>query len=145
MVLLALALWLDSIIEEVAAENSITWDRAVALNLGYPGPTRLSPSVENVAEATIACSAQTNWERLRRRASRKPDHPSGLRPNELRWMDSTMYARWVMAAMVDFDLALTALLAAGHEEVGVKVSAVISEVFGRIREGAGPLYQTRIA
>ncbi len=128
LALLSLSLWLDAIMTVLADEGTITWARAAATELSYPGSGKSDTSVTQVAEAIWAEGAAISWDRLRVGAVHRKRTSSQLLPEEMEWMDSTMYGRWAMSCFPDFDLVVAAMTAAGCEGVANRVSQVIDEV-----------------
>lgn len=143
--LLMLSLWLGSVVEVLATTNRMTWSKAATLHPGFKGPVKVDPSVEMVAEAIVRSSANTSWERLRTRGASRTGTTMELEPHELRWMDATMYGRWVMSFQLDLELVIAALTAAGTGDVGRRIADVIDAVHERCAHTADPFYETRTA
>lgn len=82
-------------------EGPVTWRRIVEVHPASP----MHPGAHFVPVATMLArtlgeySAALSWERIHTRASTGESLPLDLGAREAAWMDSTMYARWVLTSM----------------------------------------------
>lgn len=124
--LFALAVWAQLLVLRAVEHGPLSWDDAVAL---LPEPPRAGApaSVEAVVDAVLRSGDDLCWDRLRRRALAGPA-PSDLSRGEVRWMDATMYARWVLGSLPDAALASDVLRAHGSARAAAAVTAVADRV-----------------
>lgn len=136
--LFALALWSQDLICHTLDVGATSWADAVRLHPGCPAHGTVEASVETVVEATLRTDGLIDWRRLHRRGC-AGGGPSDLSRAEARWMDPTMYARWVLGALPDPAMATHVLsvngshrAAAAVAEVSAAVSAAVTAEVGRV-------------
>lgn len=111
--LVVLAMWAQLVIEACGAGATPSWGDVVALHPGRPGLGPPLPSVETLVAATVDAARQLDWGRLHRRAVAGVGGTPELARHEVRWMDPTLYGRWVLGGMPDVALAATVLATCG--------------------------------
>jgi hypothetical protein len=122
---LAVALWCDAVLARVPAEVDLRWADVVAVHPGHPGHAPVVASHETVAEATHRCARGLDWTRLHRRAVRDGLPSAGLAPEEVAWMDATMYARWALGSLPDGPRTVEVLRAHHHLEAAHGLERVL--------------------
>ncbi len=133
--LFALAVWSELLVQHATDGCGTSWTDAVSLHPGEPGhparsrgrPSQVDPSVETVVEATMRCAQQMDWSRLHRRAV-AGQGPADLTPDEIEWMDATLYARWLLGSFPDPRTAAEVLRAHGDEHAASGLLAVTDAV-----------------
>jgi hypothetical protein len=128
----ALAVWGQVLVQHTLEHGPPDWATAVALHPGDPGPSHVVASVETVTEATLHTGADMDWRRLHRRAVRRGDGHADLRPDEVTWMDATLYARWVIGSMPDPATVAELLEQHGAEDTARRVLRVAATVLDRL-------------
>lgn len=98
-----LHVWLDRVVEAAGdddAGSGLTWGAIAGL---HPGSGRLgaAPDPQSVAEATHDLAEDWPWGRLRRDPEVVDTARPPLEPHVARWMDDGMFARWLVAEMID--------------------------------------------
>lgn len=121
--LFILALWSQLLIDHTLDFGATTWPDAVRLHPGEPVRGRVAASVETVVEATLQTDGLINWRRMHRRGCAGAGPPD-LSRAEARWMDPTMYARWVLGSLPDPQLAAQVLSAHGCDHTAAGLDAV---------------------
>jgi len=98
-----LHVWLDRVVEVVGddpARSALTWGAVAALHPGSGG-LGAAPDPQIVAESTHDLAERLPWSHLRL----DPDMVDTARPPVARpvaqWMDDGMFARWMLAELVD--------------------------------------------
>lgn len=136
--LLALAVWSQLVILHTLEHGSTTWADAVALHPAGPdsdprGVARggVDPSVETLVEATMRTRDDLDWERMRRRAC-SGDGLADLTVAEVRWMDATLFGRWVLGSLPDVEAATDTLVAHGEHRTAECLLAVAAAVRGHL-------------
>jgi hypothetical protein len=125
--LFTLAMWSQLLICHTLERGTTSWAEAVRLHPGHPGGGRVDASVETVVEATLRTEGQVDWQRLHRRGGAGAGPPD-LSRSEARWMDPTMYSRWVLGSLPDPDLAAQVLAAHACTRSAEAVAAVSAAV-----------------
>jgi hypothetical protein len=87
-----------------------------------------------VVDAVLRGGEDLCWERLHRRAL-AGHGPADLSRDELRWMDSTLYARWALGSLPDAMLASRVLRSHGSPRVAAAVTAVADRVNASLTDG----------
>lgn len=144
--LLSLALWCELLLQHGAQGDTTTWADAVALHPGRPGRSDRSDrsshddgadhesvdaSIETVTEATMRAEDELNWARMHRRACAGHGAPD-LSIEEVRWMDPTLYARWLLGSFPDPALTAEVLRANDGERAAAGLIAVCDAVFAEL-------------
>lgn len=135
--LFILALWSQLLIDHTLEVGTTTWTDAVRLHPGEPTRGQVAASVETVVEATLQTDGLINWRRLHRRGCAGAG-PSDLSRAEARWMDPTMYARWVLGSLPDPHLAAQVLSAHGCVHTAAGLHAVRHAVLTELNDRGVP-------
>lgn len=110
---MVMSLWLDDILTVLAVERRIDWAQMVRIHPVVHGQTAeetlIPPSDEMLVEATARSREYVDWGRVHRRASRSEASTAGLTPEEVRWMDPTMFARWSLSLLPGVPAVVRAL------------------------------------
>lgn len=128
----ALAVWGQALLLHTFEHGAPDWRAAVALHPGDPGAAHVASSTETVVAATIDCGGDLDWERMHRRAVHHGAGPPDLRPDEVAWMDATLYARWVIGSMPDPATVAEVLHAHGAEHTAHQLLAVTRAVLEQL-------------
>lgn len=97
----ALGTWSQAMLVRLFDRGDLSWADAVDLHPGEPcGRGSAMPSVETLVEATFRSTEDWDWARVHRRA-RHGSITAALTADEASWMDTTMYARWVVSHLAD--------------------------------------------
>lgn len=149
--LLSLALWCELLLQHGAQGDTTTWADAVALHPGRPGRSgpggpggrdsqgdgaahrSVDASIETVAEATMRAEDDLSWARMHRRACAGHGAPD-LSIEEVRWMDPTLYARWLLGSFPDPVLTAEVLRANDGERAAAGLLAVCDAVSAELDE-----------
>lgn len=134
--LFALALWSQDLICHTIDVGSTSWADAVRLHPGCPAHGTVEASVETVVEATLRTEGLIDWRRLHRRGC-AGGGPSDLSRAEARWMDPTMYARWVLGALPDPAMAAHVLSVHGAHRAAAAVAEVSAAVSAAVTPEVG--------
>ena len=151
--LLSLALWCELLLAHGTQGDTTTWADAVALHPGRPGRGRrdgagargdryigaahhsagtpVDASVETVTEATMRADEELDWARMHRRACAGHGAPD-LSIAEVRWMDPTLYARWLLGSFPDPVLTAEVLRANDGERAAAGLLEVCDAVFAEL-------------
>jgi hypothetical protein len=133
---LVLSVWLSEILRVAVDGRTVPWTDAIDLHPGDPGSSRVTPSVETLVEATARASHELDWGRMRRRAARGAFRPADLSPLEARWMDDTMFGRWVVSSFPETDVVVELLRETGSTETAEGIDAVRRGVLALLRDPA---------
>lgn len=132
-----LVLWCVALSRAASEGRELTWADAVRLHPADPGPARLTPSPEMLTEATRRADEPVDWERLRRRALQSSSAPD-LSPDEVAWMDDTMFARWMLGSFEHPRSTLELLERSGHRGCAEGLRRVLDELDPPRRSGSPP-------
>lgn len=135
--LFVLALWSQLLIDHTFEFDTTTWTDAVRLHPGEPGPGPVAASVETVVEATLQTDGLISWHRMHRRGCAGAGPPD-LSRAEAKWMDPTMYARWVLGSLPDPHLAVQVLSAHGCDHAAAGLDAVRHAVLAEVSDRRPP-------
>lgn len=127
---LVMGLWCDDLIVHILDRGTMTWIEATSLHPLAGANPAIAPSVEMIVEATLRAS-HVNWERLRMKAVMRGEVCAGLAPEEIAWMDATMYSRWVLGTFPEHNLAAELLVEAGCHQTAERLRNVANEVARR--------------
>lgn len=142
---MATSLWLNDVLTILFIKGSIDWTEAAMAHPLIGQHPIIPPSVEMVVEATCRASELVNWERLRNNAIAKGDESAGLTPDEMRWMDSTMFSRWIISSFPDPEDVVETMIELGCIETAERVAEVIQEIASRRTRNDADQYDRRIA
>lgn len=105
------------------------WADVAALHPEAPAGTRrpgaVPASAESLAEATVALTAGESWERLRRSAAAGRFDAPELDPADAAWMDTTLFARWMVESFPPTDRVLGALRSRGAHGAADGIESVL--------------------
>lgn len=108
-----MCLWLDDILTILRRERRIDWAQMVrihpAIEGAMPTPAVIPPSDEMIVEATRRSREYVDWTRVHRRATNAHSWTGGLNPEEVKWMDTTMFARWTLSLLPNVAMVTTVL------------------------------------
>ena len=142
---MATSLWLSDVLAILFIKGSIDWTEAAMAHPLIGQHPIIPPSVEMVVEATCRASELVNWERLRNNAIAKGDESAGLTPDEMRWMDSTMFSRWIISSFPDPEDVVETMIELGCIDAAQRVAEVVQEITSRRSSNASEQYDRRIA
>ncbi len=121
---LYMGLWLHQLLPPALDGRQLTWAAAVD---AYPDPPAcgpVPPSVETLARSATDVVRTASWDGLRQATAIGRLHIPELAPEEAAWMDSTLFARWLVESFPPLEDALEVLVAQGASEVAAGVAAV---------------------
>lgn len=122
--MLALHTWAHEILRLLLVEGSVSWDLALRMHPGVPGPSASSISDEVIVEATLRAADGFRWESVHARAAGGAFAIDDLTAQEAAWMDTTLFARWVTATMPDPRVVADVLVDHDCAEVAERLLAV---------------------
>jgi hypothetical protein len=125
---LGVAMWVDRVLGLALRDGGVDWAAAAALHPALTAPARVAPSVETMVELTVRSASVFDWTRLHQRSSTGTLRTADLDPQEAAWMDTTMFARWVLGSLPDVPAALAVLADQGATVVADRIAAVVAGV-----------------
>ncbi len=141
LIAMVIGLWLHQVLPLTAGGRRPSWAEVAAAHFGpahgpdagpgIGGPGCPPPSEEVVAESMQELADEADWEDLRRAAAIGRMAAPELAPEEAGWMDTTMFARWMVDSFPSPDAVLTRLTDAGAHDVADRVRDVLE----RLRTG----------
>lgn len=134
---LYMGLWLHQLLPLALDGRRLTWAAAVDAYPDPPATGPVPPSVETLARAATDVVRTASWDGLRQAAAIGRLHIPELDAEEAKWMDSTLFARWVVESFPPLEDALEVLVAQGAGEVATGVAAVARHL-GLSVEVGGP-------
>lgn len=129
---MVMCLWLDDILTILRSERRIDWARMVRIHPSIENtstiPAVIPPSDEMIVEATGRSREYIDWNRVYRRATNSEGWTAGLRPKEVRWMDTTMFARWSLSLLPDVPMVANVLSDLGCQYEAERLSALADQL-----------------
>lgn len=123
---LVLGLWVDRLVTLAAGGHVPTWKEAALVHPGVPSHGMVGASAETVAHASTEALEGQDWADIRRQCAAGGYRGAGLGRTEARWMDDTMFARWMLSALPDLGPSCELLRDLGADEVADGVAQVAS-------------------
>jgi hypothetical protein len=126
---MVLSVWVDRLVTLATGGHVPTWPDAVLVHPGVPGHGNVAASAETVAHASTEVLEGQGWSEVRARCTSGGYEGADLSRHEARWMDDTMFARWMLSAVPDLRPACHLLRALGAADVADGVEEV-AELLG---------------
>ena len=121
---LVLGIWVDRLVALAADGDLPSWTAAALVHPGVPSHGPVAASAETVRHASTAFLDGQDWTAMRARCTAGGYRGADLRRSEARWMDDTMFARWMLSAVPELPVACAALRVLGAEEAAEGVEQV---------------------
>ena len=121
---LVLGLWVDQLVALAAGGNVPGWKEAALVHPGAPAHGSVAASAETVAHSSTELLGGQDWAAIRAQCIAGQYRGADLGRTEARWMDDTMFARWMLSAVPDLPPACHLLRALGAEDVADGVEKV---------------------
>lgn len=133
LIAMVVGLWFHQVLRLLGDGRRPSWADVAAAHLApaHGAPTgigRLPPSEEVVAESMQELADEADWESLRSAAAIGRMAAPELAPDEAGWMDTTMFARWMVDSFPTAGTVLSRLADAGAHDVVDRVHNVLDRL-----------------
>ena len=135
---LVLSVWLSEILRVAVDGRTVPWADAIDLHPGDPGIVRRRAVGRDARRGDTARASRRAGLGSHAAPSRTSERsvPRTCRALEARWMDDTMFGRWVVSSFPEPDVVVELLRETGSTETAEGIDAVRRGVLALLRDPA---------